>query len=110
MERLVRRLLMWWLLQALVPSLATAVTVEQFSPLGTVKEVRQVTARFSAAMVPFGDLRDVAAPFTIDCPEKGTARWVDSRTWAYDFERDLPAGVSCTFTLRGGLRRQGGEA
>ena len=27
----------------------------------------------------------------------------------YDFERDLPAGVRCTFTLRDGLRSLGGE-
>jgi alpha-2-macroglobulin len=88
---------------------AAALTVEQFSPQGTVKNVRQVTARFSAPMVPFGDLRDVAAPFTIDCPETGTARWVDSRTWAYDFTRDLPAGVRCTFSVREGLRSLDGE-
>ena len=88
---------------------AAAVSVEQFSPQGTVKDVRQVTARFSAPMVPFGDLRDVAAPFTIDCSEKGTARWVDSRTWAYDFTSDLPAGVQCTFSVREDLRSLGGE-
>ena len=34
----------------------------------------------------------------IDCAETGTARWVDSRTWAYDFGRDLPAGVRCAFS------------
>jgi uncharacterized protein YfaS (alpha-2-macroglobulin family) len=87
---------------------AVAPSVEQFSPQGTVKEVRQATARFSAPMVPFGDLRDVAAPFAIDCSETGTARWIDSRTWAYDFARDLPAGVRCTFSLREGLRDLGG--
>ena len=88
---------------------AAAVTVEQFSPQGTVKDIRQVTARFSAPMVPFGDLRDIAAPFTVDCPEPGSARWVDSRTWAYDFSRDLPAGVRCAFTVRAELRSLGGE-
>jgi hypothetical protein len=95
---------------AFASAAAGAVTVEQFSPQGTVKAVRQVTARFSAPMVPFGDLRDVAAPFAIDCPEKGTARWVDSRIWAYDFARDLPAGVRCTFALRPDLHSLAGDA
>ena len=63
-----------------------------------------MTARFSEPMVPLGDPRAASHPFAIDCAEKGTARWVDSRTWAYDFDRDLPAGVRCTFDVRPGLR------
>jgi hypothetical protein len=31
--------------------------------------------------------------------KKGRVRWIDEKNWAYDFERDLPAGVSCEFTL-----------
>jgi hypothetical protein len=53
--------------------------VEQFTPQGTVKQVRQVTARFSESMVPLGDPRAARSPFTITCPEKGAARWIDSR-------------------------------
>ncbi|HSW39477.1 MAG TPA: hypothetical protein VLL97_08310, partial [Acidobacteriota bacterium] len=84
--------------------------VELFSPEGTVRGVRQARARFSAPMVPFGDLRDTAQPFVIDCGEPGTARWVDDRNWVYDFDRDLPAGVYCSFTVREGLRAlAGGE-
>ncbi len=88
--------------------------VESFSPQGTVKGVRQVTARFSIPMVPFGDPR-LPEPFDIDCPAQGTARWVDARNWAYDFDRDLPAGVACTFQLKPGLKALdgvplGGEA
>lgn len=78
---------------------AETAQVEQFSPQGTVKDVRQVTARFSEAMVPFGDPR-LQDPLTIQCPEKGKGRWVDGKTWAYDFERDLPAGVMCTFQVK----------
>jgi uncharacterized protein YfaS (alpha-2-macroglobulin family) len=74
-----------------------------FSPQGTVKGVRQVVARFSAPMVPLGDPRPATEVFEIACPEAGTARWIDSREWAYDFARDLPAGVRCTFRLRAGL-------
>jgi uncharacterized protein YfaS (alpha-2-macroglobulin family) len=77
--------------------------VVRFSPEGVVKGVRQVTARFSAPMVPLGDPRPATDVFEIACPETGTARWVDGREWAYDFARDVPAGVRCTFRLRADL-------
>lgn len=82
---------------------ASAAEVVHFSPEGTVKEVRQVTARFSEPMVPLGDPRETVAPFDADCAPPGRARWIDSRTWALDFDTDLPAGVACRFTLRDGL-------
>src|SRR5438046_4085297 len=69
--------------------------VVHFSPEGTIKKIRQVTARFSEPMVPLGDPRPASDVFEIACPEVGTARWVESRDWAYDFARDLPAGVRC---------------
>ncbi len=84
-------------------ALVEAAQMERFSPQGTVKEIRQVTARFSEAMVPFGDPR-LQDPFVLQCPEKGKGRWVDGRTWAYDFERDLPAGVICSFQLKPDLK------
>jgi len=84
--------------------------VIQFTPQATVKQVRQVTARFSDPMVPLGDPRSAVNPFEIDCAEKGTARWVDSRNWAYEFSRDLPGGVRCTFRLRAGLKTLKGKA
>ena len=82
--------------------------VESFSPRGTVKKVRQVRARFSEPMVPFGDPQAKVAPFEMQCPAKGTERWVDPRNWAYDFSEDLPAGVSCVFRLRAGLKTLAG--
>jgi alpha-2-macroglobulin len=81
--------------------------VERFTPLGTVKQVRQASARFSAPMVALGDPR-ATAPFDVACPEAGRGRWVDPRTWVYDFTRDMPAGVACTFAPRAGLRTLGG--
>src|SRR5512137_3120432 len=78
--------------------------VDSFSPEGEVRGVRQVTARFSEAMIPFGDPRVVVEPFLITCPEKGISRWIDTRNWSYDFERDLPAGTRCEFTIRLGLK------
>ncbi|KWT82914.1 alpha-2-macroglobulin family protein [Candidatus Magnetominusculus xianensis] len=81
--------------------------VEQFSPQGTAKAVRQVTARFSEQMVSFGDPR-TESPFNINCPEKGSARWIDTMNWAYDFDEDLPSGVSCTFTLKPSIKALSG--
>lgn len=83
--------------------------IEFFSPQGTVKTVRQVTARFSEQMVPFGDPRGVIEPFDIVCPEKGTSRWADGKNWAFDFERDLPAGIRCEFKLKPGLKALSGK-
>ncbi|CAH0285259.1 putative lipoprotein YfhM [Massilia sp. Bi118] len=82
--------------------------IELFTPEGAVREVRQATARFSAAMVPFGDLR-APAPIEVDCPVPGAGRWVDERTWVYDFERDLPGAVRCRFQLRKDLRDLAGQ-
>ncbi len=82
--------------------------VEFFSPQGEVKGVRQVAARFAQPMVAFGDPR-LPDPFTVDCAEKGTGRWADTRNWVYDFARDLPAGVRCTFTLKAGLADAAGK-
>ncbi|MBK5274891.1 MAG: hypothetical protein JJE30_07555 [Desulfuromonadales bacterium] len=81
--------------------------VESFSPQGTIKNVRQVTARFSEPMTTFGDPRN-ESPFEIACPEKGSGRWADVNNWLFDFERDLSAGVACTFTLRDGLKTLAG--
>lgn len=81
-----------------------------FSPRGTVKQVRQVRARFAEPMVPLGDPRGSVTPFEIECPEAGTGRWVSSGEWVYDFARDLPAGLRCTFRMRHGLTTLGGRA
>src|SRR2546427_10277958 len=102
-----------WLLASWVLGGAAAVAqqpprVELSSPQGTARRVRQVRARFSEAMVPIGDPRETVAPFEIDCAEKGTGRWADSRNWVYDFERDLAAGVRCEFRVHPGLRTLAG--
>jgi hypothetical protein len=86
-----RRILLLAVTLAL-PSLSWAARVEVFSPQGEVKSVRQVAARFSEPMVALGDPR-LDAPFEIDCPQGGTARWADQKNWVFDFARDLPAGV-----------------
>ncbi|MBC8006430.1 MAG: alpha-2-macroglobulin [Prolixibacteraceae bacterium] len=83
----------------LVAGYATAAQVEMFSPQGEVKGVRQVAVRFSEPMVAFGDPR-LPEPFEIDCPAPGAARWADQKNWVYDFARDLPAGLRCSFRLK----------
>ena len=86
---------------------STQPRVELFTPQGTVKNVRQVTARFAHAVVPFGDIR-LESPFEADCPAKGTGRWVDGQQWVFDFEKDLPAGIRCSFKLKPGLKTLSG--
>ncbi len=97
---------------SLLSYIAHGATVESFSPVGEVKGVRQVTARFSAAIVPFGDPRELT-PFSVECSSKesttGKGRWADTRNWVYDFDRDLPAGVRCEFKLASGLKSLKGE-
>ena len=82
--------------------------IEVFSPQEEVKGVRQVSARFSEAMVAFGD-PGLAEPFEIDCPEKGSARWADQKNWVFDFDRDVPAGVRCSFRVKPDLKSSVGE-
>jgi len=83
------------------------VRVEAFSPRGYVRQVRQVTVRFSAPMVALGDPR-LADPFTVYCPARGKGRWADTRDWVFDFDADLDAGIRCRFTLKPGLKSEDG--
>lgn len=76
---------------------ARAPGLESFEPRGTVKHVRQATARFATPMVAYGDPRSVRDPFVVDCPVAGKGRWLDARTWVFDFERTLPGGIRCVF-------------
>jgi hypothetical protein len=71
------------MLLALISLQAAAATdhaVSLFSPQGTAKQVRQVTARFAVPMVALGDPR-LAGPFDIDCAAQGQGRWADERNW-----------------------------
>ena len=78
-------------------------------------QVRQVLVRFTAAVVPLGDLQQ-PAPYTLACvgnaapggpaaaigaaaATPGSARWLNDRSWAFDFNEVLPAGQRCTLTL-----------
>lgn len=108
MKKIFSRLFLFTLFVVLpFTSAASEPGVDFFSPQGEVKGVRQVAARFSEQMVPFGDPR-LVEPFEINCPQKGRQRWADGKNWVYDFERDIPAGVLCEFTLKPGIRTLAG--
>jgi hypothetical protein len=81
--------------------------IDLFSPQGEMRGVRQATARFSVPMVALGDPR-LPDPFVVNCPSPGNGRWADGRNWVYDFDADLPAGLSCTFRLRDDVRTLAG--
>jgi hypothetical protein len=83
--------------------------VEFFAPQGSAKQIRQASARFGTPMVALGDAR-LASPFEVDCGEPGRGRWSDPQSWVFDFERDLPAGVACRFSLRAGVTDLAGRA
>ncbi|MBI5589975.1 MAG: alpha-2-macroglobulin [Deltaproteobacteria bacterium] len=83
--------------------------ISSFVPRGTVKTIRQAHAVFSSAMVSFGDSGAGPNPFTITCSEPGRGRWVDPHNWVYDFERDLPGGIRCTFKAVSGLAALDGQ-
>jgi len=89
-------------------SAAAAPVVQRFSPVGEVAVVRQARATFSEPMVPMGK-PDAASPFDVACPAPGNARWVDARTWVYDFERPPVAGTECTFTVSPAARSVAGD-
>jgi uncharacterized protein YfaS (alpha-2-macroglobulin family) len=90
-----------------------AVTLQTVSPQGEVARVRQARATFSDSMVNFGDPR-LPAPLDVRCvndkPVTGTGRWVDDKTWVYDFTQDVPAGTRCKLNAKAGLKSLGGEA
>ena len=87
----------------------TNVTIRTFSPQNEIASVRQVRATFSDAMVDFGDAK-LGAPFDIQCSAAGSGRWVNDRTWVYDFTADLGPGVRCTFNAKSDFRSRDGGA
>ena len=84
---------------------AHAATVTSFAPEGEATQVRQIVVKFDQPAVAFGDA-SAADPVEVTCslakPLQGAGHWLNARTWVYDFERELPAGVSCSARLRVG--------
>ncbi|MES2633389.1 MAG: MG2 domain-containing protein [Pseudomonadota bacterium] len=94
-------------LLALALGSAHAVTVTSLSPQGEVSKVRQVVAKFDEPAVTFGDPK-APAPISLSCSDtqatKGTARWNNDREWVFQFEADLPPGVTCTLQTNAGFK------
>lgn len=92
---------------------ADAARITQVSPQGTVKQVRQVVVKFDESMVAFG-APNLPAPAAIKCNDPsasaGQPRWIDNKTWAWDFTADLPPGVACSVDLKDGLKSSAGTA
>lgn len=90
-------------------ALKRIVSVESFTPQGEAYPVRQVQVRFSEPVVRFGQ-NNLSNPFRIGCAIPGKGRWVDTRNWVYDFDKDLPAGIACQFVPVSGLVTPSGRS
>ena len=91
---------------------AHAASITSVSPQGEVAQVRQVTVKFSEAVVPLGDLR-LPDPMTVQCQgtlPPGTGRWANDRTWLYDFKESLPPGTRCTLKARAAWKPSAGTS
>ncbi|WP_411884885.1 alpha-2-macroglobulin family protein [Polaromonas sp. YR568] len=92
------------LLAAAVSLHAQALQITSLSPQGEVARVRQVVAKFDEGAVNFGDPK-APAPLSLSCSDaqanKGSGRWISEREWAFEFENDLPPGVSCSLNVVG---------
>jgi hypothetical protein len=99
---------------------ARAATIASVSPQGEVAQVRQLSVRFSEAVVPFGDPR-LPDPMSLSCQAAvpaGSGRWANDRVWLYDFREALPPGARCSLKARadwkpitsGGASRLGGDS
>jgi uncharacterized protein YfaS (alpha-2-macroglobulin family) len=100
MTRLIEALAVGVLMSA--AGAAGAASIIAFTPQGEVAQVRQVTVKFSEAVVAFGDPR-LADPVAITCQggvPAGSGRWASDRVWLYDFRAPLGPGASCTATVR----------
>jgi alpha-2-macroglobulin len=92
---------------------ADAARTLSVSPQGTVAQVRQVVIKFDGPMVAFGS-PGAADPARVQCSDavagEGQGRWIDEKTWAYDFKSDLPPDVQCNVALNDGLKSEAGNA
>lgn len=83
---------------------AHALQIISLSPQGEIARVRQVVAKFDEGAVNFGDPK-APAPLSLSCSDaqatKGSGRWISEREWAFEFENDLPPGVSCSLSVVG---------
>lgn len=106
-----------WRLLALAVALVAAPTLHaagvlSVSPQGEARDVRQVSIRFDADMVPLGQ-NEGAEPASVQCSPQtpaGRARWIGPRAWAFEFEKDVRGGTRCNVVFKAGLKTLAGEA
>jgi uncharacterized protein YfaS (alpha-2-macroglobulin family) len=115
-------------LSVLISTVAHAAQVVSLYPTGSVKQLQQVTVRFSSDMVAMGDPRAKINPFKMTCnvttkkqpthgqqtaapkeTSKYSTRWTDSQTWVLDFEKPLKAGIRCVLELNSAAKDLAGE-
>lgn len=108
---------------------ANANQVISFYPTGSVKQVQQVTVRFSEDTVAMGSPLSKNDPFEIECnllktkrtghsTENGNhsvnipyaTRWADSKNWVLDFEKPLNSGIRCSFKINSKFRDLSGQS
>ncbi|MFC0397169.1 alpha-2-macroglobulin family protein [Paraburkholderia rhizosphaerae] len=91
---------------------ADAARITQVSPQGKVAQVRQVVVKFDEAMIAFG-AANAAAPARVHCDDAsasaGSGRWIDAKTWGWDFNADLPPGMRCSIELDDALKSASGQ-
>ena len=83
-------------------AMVSAATLTAVSPQGEVAQVRQISVKFSDAVVPFGDLR-LPDPMSVNCQgavPTGSGRWANDRVWLYDFAQAVPPGTRCVLKLK----------
>ncbi|WP_341912529.1 MG2 domain-containing protein [Polaromonas sp. YR568] len=82
-----------------LPTCVQALQVTSVSPQGEIARVRQIAVKFDDSAVNFGDPK-APAPVSLSCSDaqatQGSGRWISDRQWAFEFDNDLPPGVSCT--------------
>ena len=90
---------------------AQAFQLSTLTPRGEVARVKQLVAAFDEAATGFGDPK-ADAPVDLRCADsfvpKGAGRWLNERTWVFDFEEDLPPGVRCSVQVKPGLKSSKG--
>jgi uncharacterized protein YfaS (alpha-2-macroglobulin family) len=85
-----------------IAGMAQAASIVSASPQGEVAQVRQITVKFSEAVVNNGDPR-LPDPMSLGCQgavPQGAGRWANDRVWLYDFREPLPPGTTCVLKAR----------
>ncbi|SBW01303.1 putative Alpha-2-macroglobulin domain protein [uncultured delta proteobacterium] len=94
---------------------APALTVISAAPKGEVRDLTQITVRFSEAMRPLGVMDEPAktAPLALTAKTgnvpKGTFRWLDPATLAYIFDGPVDRPVAIRAVVPGGATALSGK-